>query len=255
MNNYNTKNTNLSQRRGGIAMPNIPVPKSVTCPGGALYTIHAGDTLYGLAQRFNTTVEAIIRANPGIDPTSLQLARNICIPVAPGPGPCPGGFPYIIKSGDTFYNIARRYGIAVEALSAANPGVNPNLLGIGQQICVPAVAPPPQPCPGRLYTIEPGDTFYRIARKFGYTLDALLTANPGVNPDTIQAGQTLCLPPAPGGGPLPCPAGSIYVIQAGDTLYSIAQRRGIGLNVLLAANPQITDPGRLQIGDPVCIPG
>jgi LysM repeat protein len=176
-------------------MPNIPVP--VTCPGGTLYTIHAGDSLYGLAQRFNTTVEAIIRANPGIDPNSLQLARNICIPVAPGPGPCPGGFPYIIKSGDTFYNIARNYGISVEALTAANHGIDPNLLGIGQQICVPAAAPPTQPCPGRIYTVEPGDTFYRIARKFGYTLDALLTANPGVNPDTLQTGQTLCLPPAP----------------------------------------------------------
>jgi LysM repeat protein len=234
-------------------MPNIPVP--VTCPGGTLYTIHAGDSLYGLAQRFNTTVEAIIRANPGIDPNSLQLARNICIPVAPGPGPCPGGFPYIIKSGDTFYNIARNYGISVEALTAANHGIDPNLLGIGQQICVPAAAPPTQPCPGRIYTVEPGDTFYRIARKFGYTLDALLTANPGVNPDTLQTGQTLCLPPAPGGGAFPSPAGSIYIIKAGDTLYSIAQRRGIGLNLLLAANPQITDPDSLRIGEPVCIPG
>jgi LysM repeat protein len=229
--------------------------ESVACPGGTLYTIRAGDTLYGLAQRFNTTVDAISRANPGIDPNNLQIGRTICIPVAPGPGPCPGGFAYIIKSGDTFFSIARRYGISVEMLTAANPGVDPNILRVGQQICVPVTAPQPGPCPGRLYTVQPGDTFYRIARQFGYTLDALLAANPGVNPDTLQVGQTLCLPPSPGGGPLPCPAGSIYVIKAGDTLYSIAQRRGISLNALLAANPQITDVTSLQIGEPICIPG
>lgn len=225
------------------------------CPGGTVYTINPGDSLYGLARRFNTTVAAIINANPGITPTNLQLGQQICIPVAPTPGPCPGGFVYIVKSGDTFFSIAQRNGIAVAALSAANPGVNPDALRVGQQLCVPAPAPSPQPCPGRLYTIQAGDTFYKIARQFGYTLDALLAANPGVNPDSLRVGQSLCLPPSPGGGPLPCPAGSIYVIQPGDTLYSIARRRGISLNTLLAANPQITDVNRIPVGEPICIPG
>lgn len=225
------------------------------CPGGTQYTIKPGDALYTLARRFNTTINAIINANPGINPTNLQLGQVICIPAAPSPGPCPGGFAYIVKSGDTFFSIARRYGIAVPALSAANPGVDPNALRVGQQLCIPAAAPPQEPCPGRLYTIQPGDTFYGLARRFGYTLDALLAANPGVNPDSLRVGQAFCLPPAPGGGPFPCPAGSIYVIQPGDTLYAIARRRGISLNALLAANPQITDVNRVPVGEPVCIPG
>lgn len=56
---------------------------SINCPGGVTYTIQAGDTLYSIAQRFNTTVEAIIAANPGIDPMYLQVARIICIPQRP----------------------------------------------------------------------------------------------------------------------------------------------------------------------------
>ena len=46
-----------------------------------MYTIQAGDTLFALAQRYNTTVQAIINANPGIDPNRLVIGQRICIPV------------------------------------------------------------------------------------------------------------------------------------------------------------------------------
>lgn len=223
------------------------------CERGTLYTIKPGDSLYGLARRFNTSINAIIAANPGINPTNLQLGRPICIPVTPSPGPCPGGFPHTVTIIDTFYSIARRFGIAIAALAAANPGVDPNRLQIGQQICVPAPAPPPAPCPGRNYTIQPGDTLIGVARREGYTLDALITVNPGINLNALQIGQIICLPPSPGGGPFPCFGGSIYIIRSGDTLYSLARRFGVSLNQLLSANPD-TDPGRLRVGDPVCIP-
>ncbi|MGE5551927.1 MAG: LysM peptidoglycan-binding domain-containing protein, partial [Bacteroidota bacterium] len=73
----------------------IPVPAPPTCPG-FLYTIQAGDTLFALAARFGTTVQAILAANPGLDPNSLQVGRRICIPVpapvttAPGEGEAGG---------------------------------------------------------------------------------------------------------------------------------------------------------------------
>ena len=52
-----------------------------TCPAGTTaYTIKAGDSLYLLAQRFNTTVDAIRRANPTVDPDHLQIGQVICIP-------------------------------------------------------------------------------------------------------------------------------------------------------------------------------
>lgn len=225
----------------------------VACAGGTLYTIKPGDSFYGLAQRFNTTVNALIAANPGVNPTTLQLGQQICIPVAPTPGPCPGGFLFTVTIGETFYSIARRYGIAVPALAAANPEVDPNRLQIGQQICVPAPAPEPTPCPGGNYVIQSGDTLIGIARREGYTLDALIAENPRINPNTLRVGQVICLPPSPGGGPFACFGGSIYIIRPGDTFYSIARRYGVSLDQLLEANPE-TDPDLLRVGDPVCIP-
>ncbi len=225
----------------------------IPCPGGTIYTIRPGDSYYSLAKRFNTTVNALQAANPNVNPTNLQIGQEICIPVPPVPGPCPGGFIYTVLAGETIYGLARRYGISVDAILAANPGLDPNSLQVARRICIPA-PPRTEPCPGRLFTIEPGDTFIGIAGRFGYTLDALLAINPGIDPDRLQVGQQICLPPAPGGGPFPCYGGTIYQIQPGDTLYSVARRYGLTLQQLLAANPDITNPNYIQIGQPVCIP-
>ena len=131
-----------------------------SCPGGTLYTIRAGDTLSALAARFGTTVEAILAANPGLDPRNLQVARIICIP---GPGAaCPGGTPYAIQPGDTFFALARRFGVTLQALLAANPQADPNNLQIGQIVCIPL---PPAPAPVCCVTlrlaaeIPPGQLF------------------------------------------------------------------------------------------------
>ncbi len=187
------------------------------CPGGFLHQIRSGDTLYALASRFGTTVDAVLRANPGTDPASLRVGQLLCIPTAavpgrpPGPRPgrppgvaCPGGCLYQIRAGDTFYAIARAHGMTVDTLRRANPGVNPSSLRVGQLICIPtALAPgvPSQPaCPAGAtpYIIRRGDTFYGIARRFRVSVAALTSANPGVNPGRLQIGQLVCIPSRPG---------------------------------------------------------
>lgn len=122
--------------------------------------------------------------------------------------PCPPGTkPYMIMAGDTYYRLAIRYGTTVDAIIAANPNVNPDMLMIGQRICIPTTTPPPVTCPSGTtpYTIRAGDTFYNIARRQNISLDALLAANPGVDPDRLQIGQVICLPTTPPPPPTGCP--------------------------------------------------
>ncbi len=132
--------------------------QNIECPNGTVYTIRAGDTYWRLAQRFDTTVDAIIAANPGVDPENLQIGQQICIPV-PAPSVCPpGSTEYTIREGDTFFRIAERLGVSVDEIIELNPGVNPRDLRVGQRICIP-VEPPPEfvfPCCVILERIEPG---------------------------------------------------------------------------------------------------
>ncbi|WP_353096184.1 LysM domain-containing protein, partial [Tissierella praeacuta] len=127
---------------------------------------------------------------------------------------CPtGSFSYTIKSGDTLYKLAITYNTTVEAITAINPGINPNNLQVGQRICIPRTSgtptPPPTPtCPtgSFSYTIKSGDTLYKLAITYNTTVEAIMAINPGINPNNLQIGQVICIPSTP--TPPTCPTGT-----------------------------------------------
>jgi len=239
---------------GQIVCIPASAPPKPPCSGGFYYTIKAGDTLYNLANRYNVTVTDILRANPFIDPNNLQIGQVICIPGAVPPQPsCPGGTLHTIRAGDTFYKLSIQYGVSLESILKANPGVDPNNLQIGQVVCIPAHTPPQPSCPGgTLHTIRAGDTFYKLSIQYKVSLESILRANPGVDPNNLQIGQVVCIPAATPPQPL-CPGGTLYTIRAGDTIYNLANRYNVSVDDILRANPGI-DPNNLQIGQVICIP-
>ncbi len=146
--------------------------------------------------------------------------------------------------------------MSLAALIAANPQItDPNLIFPGQFITVPTgPVSPPIPPPGFNYVVQPGDTLFFIAQRFGVSLSALIAANPEIaDPNFIFPGQIILIPVAEELPPPPS-GGSVYIVQPGDTLFSIAQRFGVNLDELIAANPQITDPNIIFTGQFIIIP-
>ncbi|MGE5485028.1 MAG: LysM peptidoglycan-binding domain-containing protein [Ignavibacteriales bacterium] len=187
----------------------IPEGELPPCPEGNYYSIGPGDTLYSIAREFGISVDDLIEANRGrVEPENLRVGQIICLPLAvPRPACAPGWTTYPVAAGDTFYSLARRFGVTVELLMQNNPGVNPEGLLIGQLICVPGATMPGVPVPGVpapgvgacppgtfSYTIQQGDTFHSLARRFGTTVREIRQANPGVDPRNLQPGQTICIP-------------------------------------------------------------
>jgi putative chitinase len=111
--------------------------------------------------------------------------------------------------------------------------------------------------PGGTYTVQSGDTLSGIAQRHGVSLNDLLSANPQIsNPNNIQVGQQINLPGGAGGTPggENPGTGGTYTVRAGDTLSGIAARHGVSLNDLLSANPQISNPNNIQVGQQINLP-
>jgi LysM repeat protein len=249
------------------------VPAS--CPPGfqGRYTVVPGDTMFFIAQRFGVSLNALIAANPQItNPNEIFPGDVLCVPgmgmppTGRVPASCPPGFQgrYTVVPGDTMFFIARRFGVSLNALIAANPHItNPNEIFPGDVLCVPGAQACriPASCPPGFqcrYTVQPGDTMFLIAQRFGVSLNALIAANPQItNPAEIFPCDVLCVPCEPECRmPASCPPGfrCRYTVQPGDTMFTIAQRFGVNVNALIAANPQITNPNEIFPCDVLCVP-
>lgn len=88
-----------------------------------------------------------------------------------------------------------------------------------------------------------GDTLFEFAAIFGITVEEILAVNPGIiNPNLIFPGQIVVIPAAPPVPPDPGFARAQYLVRPTDTLFSIAQRFGLTVELLFAENLQIADP-------------
>lgn len=120
------------------------------------------------------------------------------------------------------------------------------------------------PCPDGLFphTIRSGDTLWLLSQRYFTTIGAILNANPGLRPNNLPVGQTICIPagraprppvPTPPSGGR-CPIGlRTYTIQRNDTLWLLSQRFCTTIETIMAVNPGI-NPNNLTVGQTIWIP-
>jgi formylglycine-generating enzyme required for sulfatase activity len=110
-----------------------------------IYVVQAGDTLSEIAKEFGVTVEALQEANAISDPTSLQIDQELVIPqrqvaataTSTSVSPPSAQVVHVVQEGDTLSEIAKQYGVTVEALQEVNAISDPKRLQIGQELVIP----------------------------------------------------------------------------------------------------------------------
>lgn len=195
-------------------MPETPeqqpegVPEEApACEGGFWHTVRPGDTLYMLARQYRITLDALMNANPNLDPYNLRVGMQLCIPTQTGNdtvnagarGPMQGSERsykvYATQRGDTLTRILDRYKISFAALQSSNPAVDftGSLENLNLQI--PSVDRF-RTCPiSGAYIVKSGDTLDSISKKLLVITDSLLTANPTLTTEDFAIpGTKVCIP-------------------------------------------------------------
>lgn len=117
---------------------------------------------------------------------------------APTPRPAARPRTHTVAPGETFYGIARRYGVTSAALRAANPDARWENLRTGETLRIPAAARATSATPARgrrTHTVTRGETLFGLARRYGVSADSIRRAN-DMETDQVRIGQTLVIPPA-----------------------------------------------------------
>ena len=154
---------------------------------------------------------------------------------------------YVVKSGDSLWSIANRYGLTVDQLKSAN-GLTSNLLQVGQVLTIPKKSTESPSESNNIYIVKAGDSLWSIANRYGTTVSILKQLN-GLTSDNLSIGQKLYLPNQ---GSEEKPENVTYVVKSGDSLYTIARKYNTTVNDLMNLNQLKTS--LLSIGQVLKIP-
>jgi putative chitinase len=117
----------------------------------------------------------------------------------------------------------------------------------------PTATPAPSVSGGTTHIVQPGENMFRIALRYGTTVQAIAQANGISNPQLVYVGQQLIIPSTAGQPAQPALGGSTYVVQPGDNLFRIALRYNMS-HLRLAEYNGIPYPYTVYVGQVIRIP-
>lgn len=231
----------------------ISVGQRLVIPGVApsnqtnvTYVVQKGDSLWSIANANNTTIDELANLNDLVGNT-IYVGQILQIPNTGDSGVNVPDIQttYVVQNGDTLYSIAKRYNTTPSAIMDLN-GLTTAILMIGQTLTIPDdVESTGEDIQTNTYVVQKGDSLYSIAREYGVSVERLKEEN-GLTTDILTVGQILTIPETSNN------TTNLYVVQKGDSLWSIANRFSVSINAIRMINNLTSDV--LSIGQTLIIP-
>ena len=202
-----------------------------------IYTVKKGDSLWKIANKYNTTVEKLKSAN-NLKTNTLSVGQKLVIPsisVSPEVSDT-----YIVQKGDSLWSIANKFNMTVSKLKNLNNLTN-NLLSIGQVLKIKDSSNNGK----TTYTVQKGDSLWVIANKYGITTEELKNYNK-LTSNLLSIGQVLKIPQGK------TSTENIYTVKKGDSLWTIANRYNTTVEKIKVLNNLTSN--LLSIGQQLKIP-
>lgn len=226
------------------------------------YTVRSGDTFYLISQRTGVPMAELMKVNNASPDTVLYPGNVLILPSAVRSSV------HIVSAGETYWTISQKHKVSFTELLRAHNATESSWLNIGDKVIIPASAG--SSGSPLVHTVQTGDTFYLLSKKYNVSMAELMKINNASSATILQPGQKLQLPtskpenPAPDPAPAPQPnppadhsmphvTYTSYTVKSGDTLWSIADNAGLQMSELLKVN-NMTESTWLTIGQVIKIP-
>ena len=232
------------------------------------YDTSNGESIYDIAAKLGVTKDYIIQNNPDAS-DGITNGMILYFPVensgntasAVRENTVPANVVHVVEQGETLYGLAKKYGVTVDALIAANPG-SENGIKIGQKLNIPSsdtvsasqqvsnafnnnsnvASIQPKDVEVVYHQIKEGESIYTLAKQYNSSIEGIITANPGLKPDQYIPGANVKVV---SNSALPFIYERTgyrnykYEAKRGESFASIAKDNGISEAELKAANPEL----------------
>lgn len=212
------------------------------------YTVKKGDTLYGLAKKYQVSINQLKDVN-NLTSDKLYINQQLLVPdehLSSSHLEETTGL-YYVKKGDTLYSLSKKYQVSTNLLMVAN-SLTSDKIKIGQKLLVPydSETSSPEELAGN-YFVKKGDTLSSLAKKYHTNINELKRVN-NLRTNTLYVGQKISVP-----SEFHSLEDELYAVVPGDSLRGIANRFGVTVEELKKENTLHQDI--VLIGQKLHIPG
>ncbi|UOE95812.1 LysM domain-containing protein [Alkalihalobacillus sp. LMS39] len=154
-------------------------------------TIEQGDTMWGIAENHDVSVEELKAINPSLHPLALPIGTEVQLGTTTENS---DNVTHVVQPGNTLWSISQLYeGVSLDHLLNVNSGVDPYYLPVGSEVTVVERTETNENVV--YHTIQPGNTITEIANVYDYvSVEDVLEANETLDPYSLTVGATVAIP-------------------------------------------------------------